>query len=171
MTRPAPTFRLLTTDDAALFRALRARACSEEPGSFLMTGEEAEQQSDAQIRHMLSGSWVLGAFLGDTMVGMTGLQRNPNLKTRHKGMVWGVYVAPEARGLRCASKMIERLLDIAKQDGVEVVTLSTDVTNPITVELYKSLGFEPYGVEPHLLKLDDGSYIDDVWMVKYLEKP
>jgi len=168
MPRPTPTYRLLTAADVAIFRKVRARACREEPTAFLMTGEEIEQQSDKHFERHFANGWIAGAFLDGKLVGITGLNSNIGIKTRHKGMVWGVYVAPEARGHGCGKKMINMVLAEGEKAGLEVVTLSTDVSNLITVGLYKNLGFESYGVEEHILKLEDGRYIDDVWMIKYL---
>lgn len=170
MTRPTPSYRLLTEKDAAIFRELRTRGCHEEPGSFLMTGEEMEALPDKNILRFFSGSWIAGAFIDGELVGITGLTRNKGIKTRHKGTVWGVYVAPEARGLGCGRAMIGMVLNEAEQAGMEAIMLSTDVTNSITVSLYKELGFEPYGIERHILKLEDGRYVDDVWMIKFLKQ-
>lgn len=158
--------RLLTAADAEAFHRLRLRAVKEEPRSFLETYEEAKQKTAASY---FESGWIAGAFSGDALVGITGLFRHKGAKVAHKGTVWGVYVAPEARGQGLARRLIETVVEEAARAGLELVQISTDITNPATKGLYQSLGFEPYGTEKHITKLSDGSYVDDVWMVKFLK--
>jgi len=48
-------------------------------------------------------------------------------------------------------------------DGLEQITLVTSANLPAQ-RLYKALGFESYGLEPHSLKIGK-EYIDDVLMI------
>jgi len=163
-----PSVRLLMPADAAVFHAIRIRACKEEPSSFFDTYQEASDLSLHQIGSYFESSWIAGFFLDTTLVGITGLRRYKGAKTKHRGMIWGVYVAPEARGLGGSKRMIDLLLDEATNADIEIVMLSTNVANDIIVNIYKSLGFTPCGMEKHILKLDDGSYVDDICMIKEL---
>jgi len=36
--------------------------------------------------------WVLGAFERRKLVGVVGFVRDSGIKTRHKGLIWGMYV-------------------------------------------------------------------------------
>jgi len=51
-------------------------------------------------------------------------------------------------------------------DGLEQITLVASARLPAQ-RLYKSLGFESYGIEPHSLKIGDQD-VDDVLMVLWL---
>jgi ribosomal protein S18 acetylase RimI-like enzyme len=53
-----------------------------------------------------------------------------------------------------------------EMDGLEQITLVASANLPAQ-RLYKALGFESYGVEPHSLKIGN-DYIDDVLMVLWL---
>ncbi len=159
--------RLLTVADVELFREIRLRGLKEHPDAFLDSYEESVDWPLERFKKWFGNGWIAGGFVDQKLLGITGLYRQDRIKIRHKGMVWGVYVAPEARGFGIARRLIEILLAEAKKAGLELVQLSTDVTNPITVALYQSFGFEPYGVEKHILKLQD-RYVDDVVMVKFL---
>jgi RimJ/RimL family protein N-acetyltransferase len=158
--------RLLTKKDAPAFYRLRLRAVKEETRSFLETAAEVKKRTPASY---FKNGWIAGAFVGKKLVGITGLYRHSGKKVEHKGTVWGVYVTPDARGQGLTRKMITLLLDEAKKAGLEQVHISTDRTNEVTMALYQKIGFKPYGTEKHILKLADGSYIDDVWMVKFLK--
>src|SRR5262249_37293677 len=129
--------------------------------------EDAAQWPLEEFTRYFDQGWIAGAFMGEALVGMVGLYRNKGLKIQHKGKIWGVYVAPEARGQGAARRMIELLLEKARGAGLEHIMLSTDVTNERTVGLYQSLRFTPCGMEKHILKLPH-RYVDDVVMVKFL---
>ena len=164
----ALTCRLLAVEDYTTFREVRLRACREEPAAFLEAYEELVNLPAEHFKRHFENGWIAGAFMGTALVGIAGLFRHKGAKVQHKGTVWGVYVAPEARGHGMARCMIEMVIAEAKQAGVELLHITTDEQNPLTIALYKSLGFEPWGIEKHILKLDDGSYINDVVMVKWL---
>jgi ribosomal protein S18 acetylase RimI-like enzyme len=161
------TIRLLTVKDAEIFRALRLRAMQEEPSAFCEAYEDAVTWPLARFENHFDNGWIAGAFLSGALVGATGLYRHLGKKVQHKGTVWGVYVAPAARGKGVARRLLETVISEARQYGLEILHLSTDTQNPVSFALYKSLGFEPWGVEKHILKLPD-RYVDDVVMMKAL---
>lgn len=160
-----PTIRLLTKKDAAAFYRLRLRAVKEETRSFLETHAEVKKRPAGSY---FKNGWIAGAFIDGKLVGISGMYRHQGKKIEHKGTVWGVYVTPETRGQGLARLLIERLIQKANDIGLELLQISTDHTNSATQGLYQKLGFKPYGIEKHILKLPDGSYVDDVWMVKFL---
>ncbi|NBX02506.1 MAG: GNAT family N-acetyltransferase [Alphaproteobacteria bacterium] len=161
--------RLLTPEDVAIFQALRLRGCREEPHAFLEDVDDlAQKPTEHFLRHFKNG-WIAGAFMDGELVGSSGLYIHQGKKLQHKGTVWGVYVIPEARGHGLAKKLIEIVVEEAKKAGLELVTISTNIQNPITVGIYQKLGFIPCGIEMHILKLADGSYIDDVQMIRFLK--
>ena len=64
--------------------------------------------------------------------------------------------------------MIEALLAIAKECGIEQVELEVVADNERAIALYKKLGFEVYGTMPRNMKYRDGTYADVYWMMKRL---
>lgn len=162
------TIRLLTVSDVAPFRELFLRSLKEEPSAFLHDDRDASLWSIERLEKFVKNGWMVGAFDGDQLLGFAGLSRYQGRKIQHKGNIGPVYVAPEARGRKLAAGMMIILEEIAKGEGIERLMLSTDVTNAITQHLYKRLGYIAWGVEKHILKLADGSYVDDVVMVKLL---
>jgi ribosomal protein S18 acetylase RimI-like enzyme len=171
------TIRPLTEADAGRYWPLRLRALREEVEAF---GSSYEEQSDhsedvvvTRLREVTSGdNFVLGAFLGDELVGIVAFGRETALKMQHKAGVYQVYVTPEARGLGLGRQLMEALLARArKTPGVEQVLLAVSTTQEAARALYAGIGFEPYGLERRALKLPDGKALDEELMVCWLVEP
>lgn len=162
------SIRLLTIQDILPFRDLLLRGLKEEPSAFLHDDLDALAWPDERFAKFLKNGQMVGIWVANVLTGFAGLTRYQGTKVRHKGNIGPVYVAPEARGQGFATQMIQMLEKMAIEAGIERLLLSTDVTNTTTVALYTRLGFEPWGVEKHVLKLRDGSYVDDMMMAKSL---
>ncbi|MEW9698177.1 N-acetyltransferase family protein [Paenibacillus sp. SI8] len=91
--------------------------------------------------------------------------REVDVKTAHKGNVFGMYVAPYNRGKGLGKSLMLELISKAKVcDGLEQINLTVVSVNSFAKQLYKSLGFELYGVEHNALK-NNGQYFDEDLMV------
>lgn len=94
--------------------------------------------------------------------------RENSLKTSHKGNIFGMYVAPECRGQGLGKLLMVELISKAKHcNGLEQINLTVVSENNAAKKLYKSLGFEVYGVERNALKFN-GQYVDEDLMVLYI---
>ena len=147
--------RLLGPDDAERFQRLRLRGLQNTPEAFGTTYEEDLALPLAVVAERLqparapAGRAVVGAFLDGVLVGFAGCMQEPKRKSRHKAVVWGTYVAPEARGRGVGRRLLERLIGEARGwDGVERLTLSVVERAHAARRLYAALGFEPFGREP-----------------------
>jgi hypothetical protein len=86
-----------------VFWRVRLRALREHPDAFGMAYEEvrdrplAEVAADLRTRYTGRDSVILGAF-GSELIGLAGCFRMEGRKSAHKALIWGMYVAPEARG-------------------------------------------------------------------------
>ena len=87
-------------------------------------------------------------------------------KRAHKGALWGMYVRPGARTGGIGRRLIEAILDVARQH-VELIQLTVVQDNARARRLYASLGFIDYGTERNALK-QNGRYYDEVLMAKDL---
>lgn len=164
--------RLLTESDAAAFAALRLHGLQESPDAFGSTAEEFRRSTPEQIKERIfpvgdpPERFVLGAFdVAGVLVGMVGLRREDGRKSRHKAFMWGMYVAPEARGQGIGKLLVQDLLRRAAQvPGLEIINLAVVTTQTAARRLYTSCGFQVYGLEPHALK-DGDRYADEELML------
>ena len=95
-------------------------------------------------------------------MGIAGLRIHEGEKERHKGLLWGMYVRPDARKAGVGRQLVEAVIDHAR-DRVEVIQLSVVSGNERARRLYASLGFVEYGLEKKSLK-QDGHYYDEILM-------
>src|ERR1700694_993449 len=108
--------RRLTEADARMFWDFRLKVLETEPNAF---GESVEEHrlttvdSLAQrLKSNVADNFVLGAIDESMLVGTVGFYRMHQMKQRHKGWIWGVFVAPEYRGRGLARGLLIRLLEI-----------------------------------------------------------
>ena len=166
--------RFLAASDVDAYRNIRREALESEPGAFGSSPEEHHGLSREEIAERISfdpsEKFVVGAFVGDRLVGTAGFFRHKGLKERHKGHIWGVYVAREARRQQVGRDMLRMLLERASHvGGIEQIMLSVATTQNAAVSLYRSLGFEPFGCERRALKIGD-QYVDEEHMVLFIHK-
>jgi ribosomal protein S18 acetylase RimI-like enzyme len=166
--------RVLRGDDAEAFRALRLRALREHPEAFAMTPDEFSPIPLDVLARRLDGEperphdFTLGAFEGETLAGMLGFGRMGEIKQQHKGVLWGMYVMPEATGHGIGRGLVEAAIArCRKQQGLEALLLTVVTSNVRALGLYQSLGFRVYGTEPRALRLD-GRYLDEALMMLHL---
>ncbi|MEI6517179.1 MAG: GNAT family N-acetyltransferase, partial [bacterium] len=99
---------------------------------------------------------------------VVGLAREDGEKMEHRARIWGMYVDPSARKKGVGKSLMKECLEKAGQiSGLEQVHLCVVTSNEAAVKLYKSLGFESYGTDPGVLKVD-GQLLDEYLMVKML---
>ena len=158
--------RRLIEDDAEVFRAIRLEALERHPETFQSTYESAADLPLDAFKQRLRQYALFGGFLDGRLRGFVGFYPLKNAKISHKGIMWGMYVAEEARGTGLAEAMVETVVDYAR-DKVEQIVLSVIADNERAKRFYKKMGFEPYGYERNALKID-GRYHDEEFRVRFL---
>ena len=153
-------------DDAGLYRDIRLEALRASPEAFGSTFETENAQPLNWFFDRLGTTTVLGAFSDMKLVAMAGFAIQQGQKRTHKGLLWGMYVRPVARGTGVGRRLIEAVLDVARRH-VELIQLTVVQDNEQARRLYASLGFVDYGLEKHSLK-QDGRYYDEVLMARDL---
>jgi ribosomal protein S18 acetylase RimI-like enzyme len=160
------TIRLLAADDAALFRDIRLEGLRLNPLEFRYTLAEEQVHDLAWFRARLVDATVFGAFRDGELVGVAGFAAQAGEQVAHKGLLWGMYVRGNARGLGVGRALVQRVLDHA-QGKVELVQLTVVEDNRAAQNLYAAMGFVTYAVEPDALKRE-GRLFNEVLMMRKL---
>lgn len=166
-------FRSATADDAEL-ELNYLRDTSTETPFLLREPEEVDEISIEDERRFLQSrlddpkQLMLAAFVDGEFAGNCGLVSNGTRSriTHRCGM--GVALYEKFCGLGIGRKLIETVIDVARELGYEQMELEVVVGNDRAENLYESLGFVPYGTRPHALKYKDGTYANEILMVKML---
>ena len=162
------TIRRLLVADAEVFRSIRLEGLQQAAEAFGSTFEKEAAQPDQYFIDRVSRNAVFGGFAGEKLVGVAGFYPMDGPKEKHKGVLWGMYVRPEARGTGLAAALVEQLLEYASTH-VEQVQLTVVSNIPRARRFYQRLGFIEYGLERKALK-QNGVYFDEVLMVKFLDR-
>ena len=158
--------RRLNASGAEDYRAIRLAALRGDPDAFGSTYEAEVNRPMAHFAERLAGTTVFAAYAEGRIVGMAGFAAETGPKDRHKGFVWGVYVAPEGRREGAGRGLVSAVMAHAR-GRVEQLTLTVTAGNEAALALYEGLGFVRYGLEPRALK--SGSvYHDEILMVAFL---
>jgi ribosomal protein S18 acetylase RimI-like enzyme len=84
-------------------------------------------------------------------MGIVGFSPLEEPKRSHKGVLWGMYVRPDARGTGLTAALAEILLDHA-HERVEQVQLTVVASNARARRFYQRMDFAEYGLEKNALK-------------------
>jgi RimJ/RimL family protein N-acetyltransferase len=155
------TIRPLGPHDFAAYRRVRLRALAEHPEAFTSSAdEEATTEGDARMARRLSPSpqaphdAMLGAFADGALVGTIGMTVDMRAKTRHRGLVVGMYVVPERAGRGLGRALIEAQIARARATpGLDSLVLTVTAGNAHAQRLYEHAGFEVVGREPEAVRV------------------
>jgi ribosomal protein S18 acetylase RimI-like enzyme len=164
---PSFTIRHLTPADAADYRAIRLAALQNAPEAFGSTYEMEAARPLSGWEERLQTPGAFAADLDGKFVGLARfVQDSGSAKERHKGSIYGMYVASEARGQGVGSALLEAIIEHAS-GFVEQLRLGVVDDNEAAIRLYQKHGFEIYGKEMRALKTDRG-YSNELLMVRFL---
>jgi ribosomal protein S18 acetylase RimI-like enzyme len=126
-------------------RAVRLRALRDAPDAFWVTADEEAATTAAEWRDRLArpDTATFVARRDGVDVGLVVGARH----WEHEGEagLYGMWVAPEARGSGASTALIHAVVDWARAAGYRTVRLEVADTNEPAVRLYSRLGFVPTG--------------------------
>ncbi len=156
--------RTLAPSDAQAFRDVRLEGLATAPEAFGSSYEEEVGTPLETIQQRLSPSGpnaVFGAFADDVLIGVAGFVVNDRIKTRHKGIMWGVYVKPEWRGHRVGKALVQHVIERASRH-VMILEATVGLANENARRTYHALGFKPYGIARRALRVGDRFYDEEL---------
>jgi ribosomal protein S18 acetylase RimI-like enzyme len=162
--------RRLEANDVTSFRELRLEGLKQHPEAFGASWEDEASKPPSWWAERLEMTTVLGGWIDNSaLLGLAGFYTHGAVKLRHKGVLWGMYVRPEARGTGLAASLVRKIIEHG-QGVVEEISLTVVASNAAACRLYAAAGFEQYGLERRALKVGD-TYYDEVLMALQLRQP
>lgn len=176
---PALRIAHVAPADLSAFKNLRDEGLRLHPEAFdADIDNEQSRPPESYIGRLglsepLGGTFLLGAWIHTTMVGMIGLERQYLPKLRHSAELNTMMVSPACTGQGIGLRLVEACLVQARQaQGLELITLRVGTANEAAVRLYERAGFKPCGVVPHAVRLVDAMghvrYVDRLTMAQLL---
>lgn len=157
---------MLTSADIDDFRALRLDALRLHPESFVPTFDEERSVDPTLLAPSVrngwisGGSFIIGVYAGGWLAGAVGIRRWPRSKQWHKATLWILFTHPAIRGQGIGRQLLAQGIAECRRDpDLAQLQLSIGTESAAARHLYTSAGFQPYGIEPHAMKLAD-RYID-----------
>jgi [ribosomal protein S18]-alanine N-acetyltransferase len=130
MTAVAVEIRTLEAADLTAIEAIEQRAYPT-PWSRSMFASELAKPT----------SICLGAFEGDDLLGYV-----INSRYVDAWQIMNVAVDPDRRRRGIATRLLERLFELTRDDERRGYTLEVRISNEDAIRLYEQLGFEPRGI-------------------------
>lgn len=157
----------LTPDDAPRFLALRRAMFDAEAMSFRGAAADDAAIGEMAWRERLARDHVYAVVQDGEWLAVGGLSRLAGAKLDHKGLVWGMYAVPAARGTGAASRILDALEDAARKLGLRQLQLTLMADNARARAVYERHGYELYAIEPESVRRGD-VYADEALMWKRL---
>ncbi|GAB2536450.1 GNAT family N-acetyltransferase [Brachybacterium huguangmaarense] len=127
-----------------LVREIRLRSLSSDPRAFGQTWEKESTYDEARWRERVQeAAWFL-ATEDDTPVGVVA-SRHEHDSPETERELQAMWVTPASRKSGIAQMLAEAVLDWARGDGAESVTLYVGPENEPARRLYDALGFTDTG--------------------------
>ncbi len=138
------TIERLATEDWQRLRAIRLRALQEAPDAFARThAEEAEFTPEDWQARLFGDAATFVAVIDGADAGLA-----TGAKWRGRDGVaglFGMWVAPEARGGGAGLALVQAVIDWARASGFKRLALDVGDDNLPAIGLYERAGFEPTG--------------------------
>lgn len=163
--------RNATEEDAQMLIDCLKTACGEtrflakEPEEITFTIED--ERAFIRGQNSSENSIMLLGFLDGEYVGNCSLMGAGTARSRHRVNL-GIALLQKYTGMGIGRVMIEKLISVARDNGIEQIELEVVADNERAISLYKKLGFEILGTFPKNMKYKDGTYADAYWMMKQL---
>ncbi|MFN3720849.1 MAG: GNAT family N-acetyltransferase [Rhizobium rhizophilum] len=160
--------RLLSADDAPVFREIRLAGLQNHPEAFGADIEDESSRSVEWFADRLRNSAVFGGFNeARELCGLIAVARSESPKTRHSASIWGMYVKAAYRGTGLSASLLNVAVTYAFEH-CSTVRLAVVESNHAARRLYSKAGFREWARDLAALKVGD-VFHDEIMM--RLDKP
>ena len=157
--------------DAAEMLTLIKALCRYSP--YLLSSPEDFGNDPEKERAFISsvragGNCFIAVYAEGQAIGDCNIDFFTHIKDRHRCSV-GIALLPEFRGMGIGSLLFDEMIRLAREHkGTEQIELGVISENTAAIRLYESKGFEKTGVIPRAIRDQDGTFHDEIIMVKIL---
>lgn len=162
------TVRSLGEDEWEQYRSVRLSALEESPDAFVASVEEERAYDEDFWRTRMRRSQRLIAEQDGTAVGVAsvGQARHEGERDNEKvAELFGLWVAPSARGTGVATQLVQAGADAARQQGRSHLAYWVGVDNGRAVAFASGFGFRPTDSRRPMRVKGAGDPEDEVAMV------
>lgn len=114
------------------------------------------------------GDLLILAFVDGEYAGNCAYEAKASSRRNAHRAGIGIALFQKYTGMGLGRILMERMIKYAKDSGFEQMELTVVSQNKRAIGLYKAFGFEECGRLPNANKYDDGTYLDDIFMIKNL---
>lgn len=144
---------------------LRAGLMNDEENFRITPADDESAQFPTKDK---ADSFTLGAYIHNKLAGVVSFAREgaDREKLRHKGLLFRMYVAPEARGKGAAKALISEVITRARMlSNMEQINLTVVAGNADAKGLYEKFGFVTYGNEPNAIKWKGKYFAEELMLL------
>ena len=143
---------------------------------FLSVGDEdKDYTTESEIKFIQSfqsseTNVCLIALINGKNVGNTSIiSMGKHSRLKHRASL-GICLQKEHWGKGIAGKLMVEIIEIAKKLGYEQIELGVAEENENAKKLYRSFGFVEQGIKKNALKYSDGTYSNEIMMIKFIKE-
>ena len=155
-------YRRATSDDAAAMLVHLHKVGGETDNlSFGASTFSISVEKEGKFISKFSNSkrdLMLVALDGDTVVGNAVVEANKVARYAHRAEI-SISVLKDYWGRGVGSRLMQMMIDFAKNAGLEILYLEVRADNARAIALYEKFGFKPIGTYEDFFKID-GKYYD-----------
>ena len=165
------TYHKLQPHQTQQYRAIRLESLREFPDNFGSTYEDESNKPalgyEIYIEQQPDDRFIVGAFDGETLIGICGFFGDNTKKNMHKGTIIQMYVKPMYAGKGIGLQLLRATIDEAfKIPRIEQLILGVIANNHAAVKTYERAGFKEFGLHKNYFK-DGNVYFDQRFMILY----
>ena len=128
-------------DDWQAHRDIRLEMLQDAPDAFWFTYADEAVYDEADWRERIEGAWLVQARDPGGVLGSAGLGSHWEPERATTATLFGMYVAPRARGRGVGEALVKAVLEEAARRGKSEVLLEVTSTNTSAQSLYERCGF------------------------------